>query len=92
MLGTLRMDVETCITKYLELAKDIFPIEKALSRSKFGKLGRAVLGDYRFDQKPLESALKRLISEQLGARATNGEDTVFRFEASKDGVSPECKV
>ena len=92
MLGTLRMDVETCITKYLELAKDIFPIEKALSRSKFGKLGKAVLGEYRFDQKPLELALKKMISEELGARAANGEDTLFKFEASRDGVSPECKV
>jgi hypothetical protein len=92
MLGTLRMHLETSITKYLELAKYIFPIENALSRSKFGRLGKAVLGEYRFDQNPLESALKRLISEQLGARTANGEDTLFRFKASKDEVSPECKV
>ena len=87
MLGTLRMDIETCITKYLELMKEIFPIEKGFFRSMFGNPRK-----YRFNHELLESALKRLISEYLGARATNGEDTLFRFEASKGGVSLECKV
>jgi hypothetical protein len=87
MLGTLRMDIETCITKYLELMKEIFPIEKGFFRSMFGNPKK-----YRFDHELLESALKRLIIEHLGARATDGEDTLFRFEASKDGGSPDCKV
>lgn len=27
MLGTLRMDIQTCIDEYLELAPKIFPVE-----------------------------------------------------------------
>jgi hypothetical protein len=86
------MDIETCIQIYLDLVKKVFPTEGAVSRSKLGILGNLVRGNNRFDEKPLESALKELISEHVGVGAANGEDTPFRFEASKNGASPECKV
>jgi hypothetical protein len=38
MLGTLRMDVDTCINGYLDMAPDICPVKGVISGSKFGRL------------------------------------------------------
>ena len=38
MLGTLRIDIETCIYEYLDIAPDIFPVEDIISRSAVEKL------------------------------------------------------
>src|SRR6266480_5685903 len=92
MLGTLRMDIDTCINEYLDMAPDIFPVEGVISRSKFSKLVNAVRGKQRFDPTPLEEAVKRLVKRHLADRATRGEDTPLRFEASRDNKSPQCKV
>ncbi|KAI9854152.1 MAG: hypothetical protein M1813_001359, partial [Trichoglossum hirsutum] len=92
MLGTLRMDVDTCINEYLDIAPKIFPVEDVISRSTLGKLVRVVRGRQRFDPVPLEEAVKRLVRKHLAGRATGGEDTLLQFEASRDNKSPQCKV
>jgi|SRR5271154_2701601 len=60
MLGTLKMDVDTCIDKYLELAPSIFPKEGFISRSKIVKVFKGATGLARFNPKPLEDAVKEL--------------------------------
>jgi hypothetical protein len=92
MLGTLRMDIDTCITKYIEIAGEIFSIENNISQRKLGAFVNAIRGTSRFDPGPLEKAVKRLATEQLGDKATAGEDTPFRFESSRGNKSPRCKV
>jgi hypothetical protein len=92
MLGTLQMDVDTCINEYLDMAPDIFPVEGVISGSKLGKLMRVVRGSQRFDPVHLEEAIKRLVKNHLADRATAGEDTPIQFEASRDNKNPQCKV
>jgi hypothetical protein len=92
MLGTLRMDVDTCINEYLDMAPDIFPVEGVISGSKFSKFVRVVGGSQRFDPVRLEEVVKRLVKKHLADRATAGEDTPIQFEASRDNKSPQCKV
>ena len=66
MLGVLRMDVQTCIDEYLEMAPEIFPIEGRISGSTMGKLLKASRGHSRFDPAPLEAAVKRLVKKYIG--------------------------
>ena len=37
MLGTLRMDVNTCIREYLDMAPEIFPVESTFGQNAVGK-------------------------------------------------------
>ena len=37
MLGTLRMDVDACITEDRHMAPEIFPVEDTYGRSSLGK-------------------------------------------------------
>jgi hypothetical protein len=92
MLGTLRMDINTCINEYIDMAPEIFPVENIVSGSKLGKLLKVVKGNHRFDPTSLEMAVKRLIQKHLGPKATEGEDTLFKFDASRDQAMPQCKV
>jgi hypothetical protein len=92
MLGTLRMDIDTCINEYIDMAPKIFPVENIVSGSTVGRLVKVAKGKHRFDPVPLEMAVKRLVRKHLGVRASRGEDTVFKFEASRDHAIPECKV
>jgi hypothetical protein len=89
MLGTLRMDIDTCINEYIDMAQEIFPIENIMSRNRLGILVNAIAGTQRFDPEPLEKAVKRLVKKHLGDRSPAGENTLFKFEASQD---PPCKV
>jgi hypothetical protein len=73
MLGTLRMDVDTCIKEYLNIAPDIFPVEGIISRSKFSKFVKVVKGKQRFDPTPLEKVVKSLVKKHLADRATRGK-------------------
>ena len=91
MLGTLQMDIQTCIDEYLKMAPDIFPVE-GLRGGKIGKLLTVARGRQRFEAKPLELAIKRLVKERLGGRCTQGEETPFRFEDSKLQEVHACKV
>ncbi len=86
------MDIDTCISEYIDMAPNIFPVEGAVSGSDFSKLVKAIRGKQRFDPVPLEEAVKRLVKKHLENRATRGEDTLLRFEASRDKKSPQCKM
>ena len=92
MLGTLQMDIDTCINEYINMAPEIFPIENIVSRSTLGKLVKVATGKHRFDPTPLEMAVKRLVQKYLGPKAIGGEDTLFKFEASQGQTMPQCKV
>ncbi len=86
------MDIQTCIDEYLKLAPEIFPIEGLIRGSKGGQLANGILGKDRFNPKPLELAVKRLVKKYLGERNTGGEETLFGFEASKLKEDRSCRV
>lgn len=92
MLGTLRMDIDTCIDEYINMAPKVFPVENIVSGSTVGRLVKVAKGKHRFDPMPLEMAVKKLVQKHLGVRAQGGEDTMFKFEASRDHAMPQCKV
>ena len=92
MLGTLRMDIQTCINEYLELAPDIFPVEGLVRGSKIGKIYKVARGRQRFKAEPFELAIKRLVKQHLRERSSEGEETRFRFEASKLKEEHSCKT
>ena len=91
MLGTLEMDIQTCTDEYVKMAPVIFPVE-GLRGSKIGKLLTVARGRQRFEAKPLELAIKRLVKKHLGGRCTQGEETPFRFKDSKLQEDHACKV
>lgn len=66
MLETLRIDIETYIHEYLNIALDIFPVENIISESVVEKLLTVARGRQRFDLRPLESVIKRLVMKHLG--------------------------
>ena len=86
------MDIQTCIDEYLKLAPEIFPVEGLVSGSKFGKLVKGVGNRQRFKAEPLELAIKGLVKKHLGERSARGEETLFRFEASKLTEERSCRV
>ena len=92
MLGVLRMDINTCINEYLEMAPEIFPIEDHISGSTAGRLIKVVRGRQRFDPRPLEAAVKRLVKDHLRKEATEGEATPLRFRDSSNEETDNCKV
>ena len=92
MLGTLRMDLDTCIKEYLDMAPQIFPVENTFGRSTVGRIIKLARGKERFDPQPLESAVKRLVKEYLGDTTIAGENTHFRFRASDVNDQDDCKV
>ena len=92
MLGTLRMDIQTCIDEYLNMAPDIFPVEGIISGSKIGQLVTVARGRQRFKAKPLELAIRRLVKKHLKQRSTECEETLFQFEASKPNENCSCNV
>jgi hypothetical protein len=87
MLGTLRMDVDTCIAEYLKMAPEIFPVKNILPGSGVGVFANSMMGTPKFDPTPLENAVKRLVTRYLGSRADKGENTAINFEPN-----PECRV
>ncbi len=91
MLGTLRMDIQTCIDEYLEIAPDVFPVESSIGGSTVGRLLKVARGRQRFDPKPLEAAVKRLVEKHLGDGEAS-ENKPFRFGTSNVGKRHDCKV
>lgn len=88
MLGTLRMDIDTCIDEYLNMAPEIFPVKNIVSGSRFGVFANATMGTPRFDPEPLEMAVKGLVMKYLGDEVnSDGENTRFMFQ-----TNPRCKV
>lgn len=92
MLGPLRMDLQTCINTYLKMAPEIFPIEGLMSGSKLSRIMCMLRGKNRFDPGPLESFLRRIISNQIGQRSGQGEETTMQFEWKEMTGEPHCKV
>ena len=92
MLGILRMDVDTCIEEYQNMAPEIFPVESTFGQTAVGKSIKLVGGKERFNPQPLESAIKRLVKKYLGDEATAGEDTPFRFRPSNISEQDNCRV
>ncbi len=86
------MDIQTCIDEYLRLAPEIFPVEGLVGGSRVGQFIKILRGRQRFQAEPLELAIKRLVKEYLGERSTEGEETLFRFEASKPKQDRSCNV
>ena len=87
MLGTLEMDVDSCIQRYLQMAPEVFPEEGFVSGSKIGKLIKGARGTARFDPKPLEHFVKQLVAERY---PETGVDTIF--DGPKKGKDTDCKV
>jgi hypothetical protein len=92
MLGPLRMDIQTCIDTYLEMAPTIFPIEGAISHSTLSRGLKMILGKERFDPKPLENFLQSTVTKYVGDRSDKGKDTPLRFEWDRAKGEPKCKV
>jgi hypothetical protein len=92
MLGTLRMDVDTCINEYIDMAQEIFSIENVISRSMLGTIVNTMTGTQRFDPEPLEKAAKRLVKKYLGGTSSAGENTLFKIKPSQDNKIRPCKV
>ncbi|KAE9379634.1 hypothetical protein N431DRAFT_364884, partial [Stipitochalara longipes BDJ] len=87
MLGMLRMDVQTCIDEYIKLAPRIFPLEGFVSRRSLTKAYKVLLGRYRFDPRPLEQEIKRLVNERFND-AKERRGVRMRSELAPD----RCKV
>ena len=88
MLGVLKMDIDTCIAKYVDMAPKIFPQEGRISGSKIGKAWKGVKGTARFDGEGLEKFMKKLVKENLDG---GDEDTLLETETEAPPASP-CKV
>jgi hypothetical protein len=87
MLGPLQMDIDRCITEYLSLAPIVFPEKNFVRKSKLAKVFKLVQGNALFDPKPMERQIKALVKKEMGARATDGADTLLWGSGTS-----ECKV
>lgn len=92
MLGILRMDIDTCIDTYLDMAPEIFPLEGRLSGSSLGRMAKIITNHQRFNPIPLENAIKKIVVDQLKERAIDGENTLMNFEVAPPGSFQPCKV
>ncbi|KAL9137486.1 MAG: hypothetical protein Q9175_001311 [Cornicularia normoerica] len=88
MLGVLRMDIDTCISKYLDMAPKVFPEEGFVSGSRLGKLFKGVRGEARFDANDLEKVVKEMVS---GTFLDQGEDTLLQTEQIEQDQS-QCRT
>lgn len=61
MLGVLRMDIDTCIKAYCDMAPNIFPVESLLSGSTLGRFAEIMAKDQRFSPIPFENVIKDLV-------------------------------
>ena len=73
MLGTLQVDIDTCIREYKAMSPEIFPVGY-LSGSKVVKLVNTITGTPGFDPAPLERAVKRLVVDHLKDRIAAGTE------------------
>ena len=88
MLGVLHMDTDTCISKYLSMAPEIFPEEGFVSGSKWGKIFKGVRGEARFDAKNFERVVKDMVREAFGDQK---EDARLQIDQPEEGV-PQCRT
>jgi hypothetical protein len=57
MPRALRMDINTCINEYIDMATEIFAAENIASGDTLGRLVNVAKGQYRFDPTPLKMAV-----------------------------------
>ena len=89
MLGVLRMDIDSCIKEYLDMAPTIFPTKSLFSGSKLGKLMKGITGKPQFNPDAFETVIKKLIADHLKTRSPAQEHTMLAFEAS---TIQSCRV
>ena len=82
------MDIDTCISKYLSMAPQIFPEEGFVSGSKWGKIVKGVRGEARFDAKNLEKVVKDMVCEAFG---DDKEDAPLHIDQPEEGL-PRCRT
>ncbi|EXJ76783.1 uncharacterized protein A1O5_01291 [Cladophialophora psammophila CBS 110553] len=81
MLGRLKMDIDTCIDKYLRLSGEVFQ-PKRRRLDLFGRGGDALKLRGRFSSKKLEEKIQEIVKEQ-----EEDADALLKVEKS-----PKCKV
>ena len=82
------MDIDTCISKYLVMAPQIFPEEGLISGSKWGKIVKGIRGEARFDAKNLEKVVKDMVCEAFG---DHKEDAPLQIDQPEEGL-PQCRT
>ena len=82
------MDVDTCISKYLSMAPEIFTEEGFVSGSKWGKIFKGVRGEARFDAKILERVVKDMVCEAFG---DHNEDALLQIDQPEEGLL-QCRT
>ena len=82
------MDIDTCITIYLDMAPKIFPRVDFISRSRLGKLWNGVKGKARFDAENLERMIKNMVSKAFGS---DGEYVLLQSDLSGRDP-PQCRT
>lgn len=98
MLGVLEMDINICIEKYQELAKEVFPKPKAPDLLGIVKKIQIVLGVNRYDYAKLETVIKDIVKTQAKPLVPENvsddrrEILPMDFRTSPDGTEPKCKV
>lgn len=69
MLGRLQMDVNDCINKYQELMGIVFKKRQGIFGSAVDwitKNGSFLWSGQTYDEKPLETQIRKLVKEKLG--------------------------
>lgn len=82
------MDIDTCISKYLSMAPNLFPEEGFISGSKVRKFLKGVKGEARFDAKSFEKVVIEMVSETFGDQ---GEDILLQPGQSEQDA-PQCRT
>ena len=81
MLGRLKMDIDECITVYLEISRDVFQPKKK-RYNIFGRASDAIKVRGRFDSEALKSGIQKIV-----VRAGEDRNAKLRIEDE-----PKCRV
>ncbi|PMD33055.1 phospholipase, patatin family protein [Hyaloscypha variabilis F] len=81
MLGRLKMDIDECITAYLEISRDVFQPKKK-RYNVFGRASDAIKVRGRFDSEALKSGIQKIV-----VRAGEDRNAKLRIENE-----PKCRV
>lgn len=90
MLGTLRMDIDTCIGEYNKIFQKIFPVTKY--KEKVNDLIEThqesdLETQEKFDPKHLEDMIRKRVAEHFG-----DNDAPFNIETRENLSYQQCKV
>lgn len=98
MLGTLRMDIDTCIGEYNKIFQKTFPVTKykekvndLMETHQESDLETQPKSDLesqeKFDPKHLEDMIRKLVAEHFG-----DNDAPINIETRESLSYPQCKV